>query len=241
MPSNIPHSDSAGRDPRAGRVGSGEGRHAVLVWDLPLRVFHWLLAVLVAAAYFTWRFNWMAWHAWCGQAVLALVLFRLVWGVVGSDTARFSRFLAAPSAAIRHLARVFRREPDTQCGHNPAGGWMVLLLLLLLLGQSVSGVIVNNDVANDGPLTAWMPASVANLLTDMHGYLWDALLAAIVLHLLAIGLYAALKGQNLVLPMVTGVKSLPASQPQPRIAGIAAAFLVFCLSVGAAALIAGLA
>lgn len=241
MPSNIPHSDSTGRDPRAGRAGSGEGRRAVLVWDLPLRVFHWLLAVLVAAAYFTWRFDWMAWHAWCGQAVLALVLFRLAWGVMGSDTARFSRFLAAPGAALRHLAHLLRREPDTQCGHNPAGGWMVVVLLLLLLGQSLSGVIVNNDVADDGPLTALMPAWLANLFTSMHVYVWDALLAAIVLHLLAIGLYAALKGQNLVRPMITGVKSLPASQSQPRIAGIAAALVVFCLSAGAAALIAGLA
>ena len=117
----------------------------VIVWDLPTRAFHWLTVALVAGAYVTWRFNWMDWHAWCGDALLALLLFRLVWGFVGSDTARFARFLASPRAATHHIARLFTREPDTQVGHNPAGGWMVLLLLALLLGQTLTGVVDNND------------------------------------------------------------------------------------------------
>ncbi len=130
----------------------------VIVWDLPTRAFHWLTVALVAAAYATWRLNWMDWHAWCGDALLALLLFRLVWGFVGSDTARFARFLASPRAAAHHIARLFTREPDTQVGHNPAGGWMVLLLLALLLGQTLTGIVDNNDVADAGPLTDIMPA-----------------------------------------------------------------------------------
>jgi cytochrome b len=137
---------------------------------------------------------------------------------------------------MRHLAHLFRREPDTQCGHNPAGGWMVLLLLLLLLGQTLSGVILNNDVADNGPLTAIMPAWLANLITAMHVYLWDALLVAIGLHLAAIVAYAVLKKQNLVRPMIIGVKSLPASQPPPHIARIGAALLVLGISAVVAAL-----
>src|SRR5208282_4696133 len=96
----------------------------VRVWDLPVRLFHWLVVALVAAAYATWRLNWMGWHAGVGDALLALVLWRLLWGCFGSDTARFSRFLASPRATLHHLAHIRRREPDREAGHNPAGGWM---------------------------------------------------------------------------------------------------------------------
>jgi len=112
----------------------------VEVWDVPIRLCHWLIAVLVAAAYATWRLNWMEWHSRVGSLLLALVIFRLLWGVFGSDTARFSRFVAAPRTALRHLAQSLRREADRQVGHNPAGGWMVLLLLALLLAETLTGV-----------------------------------------------------------------------------------------------------
>jgi cytochrome b len=123
----------------------------VLVWDAPTRLFHWLVVALVVVAYATWRLNWLDWHASIGDVLLTLVLFRLLWGFFGSETTRFSRFLASPRAAARHLARVLRREPDHQVGHNPAGGWMALLLLALLLGETLSGLYVANDVADDGP------------------------------------------------------------------------------------------
>jgi cytochrome b len=208
------------------------------VWDLPTRLFHWLTVALVLAAYVTWRLNWMDWHAGAGEALLALLLFRLVWGVVGSDTARFARFVRSPRSAARHLARLFHREPDEQAGHNPAGGWMVLLLLALLAGETLSGIIVNNDVADEGPLTEIMPAWLANLVTDLHQLLWDALLAAIALHVAAIGIYAAVKGQHLLGPMLTGRKRLPATLPPPRLASPARACGVFAGSAIAAALLA---
>ena len=104
----------------------GTAPRIVLVWDIPIRVFHWLIVALVAAAYATWRLNWMVWHGWVGDALLTLLLFRLLWGFFGGETARFSRFLTSPRIAFRHLKYAFRREPDRQVGHNPAGGWMVL-------------------------------------------------------------------------------------------------------------------
>ncbi len=106
----------------------------IVVWDVPTRLFHWLTVILVAAAYATWRVNWMDWHAYAGYALLALVVFRLLWGFFGSETARFARFLAAPRRAAGHLAQLLQREPDRQVGHNPAGGWMVLLLLAAFVG-----------------------------------------------------------------------------------------------------------
>lgn len=210
----------------------------VRVWDLPTRLFHWVTVVLVVAAYVTWRLNSMDAHAEVGEGLLALLLFRLAWGVVGSDTARFVRFVHSPRAAMRHLARLFRREPDEQIGHNPAGGWMVLLLLALLLGETLTGIIVNNDVADEGPLTELMPAWLANLVTDLHQAFWYALLAAIVLHLAAIAIYAVVKGHDLLRPMLTGRKHLAATAAPPCLVSVARACGVLAASAVAAALLA---
>lgn len=215
-----------------------DAARTVLVWDLPTRLFHWLTVVLVAAAYITWRLDWMDWHLLAGKVLLALLLFRLTWGVVGSETARFASFLAFPRAAAQHLARIFRREPDEQIGHNPAGGWMVLLLLALLLGEVLTGILDNNDVADEGPLTEVIPAWGLNLVTDLHALLWDALLAAVALHLAAIAIYAMAKGHHLLRPMLTGRKQLPARSIPPRVASSARALLVLGGSAVAAALLA---
>jgi cytochrome b len=191
----------------------------IVIWDAATRLFHWLTALLVLTAYVTWRLNWMVWHAWAGYGVLALVLFRILWGFFGSATARFSQFLSSPGAAMGHVTHLFRREPDRQAGHNPAGGWMVLLLLALLLGETLTGVYVNNDVAIEGPFTEVVSAGVANLITDLHEIFWQVLLAAIALHVLAVFAYWAAKDQNLFLPMITGRKSLPADVAAPEMRG----------------------
>jgi cytochrome b len=222
---------------RARPGGTSSTERKVFVWDAPTRLFHWLVVALVVAAYATLRLNWMDWHAWVGDAVLTLLLFRLLWGFFGSETAQFSRFLAAPRVAARQLAHLLRREPDRQAGHNPAGGWMVLLLLALLLGETLTGIYVANDVADDGPLTKWVPAPVANAITALHSIFWNALLAAVALHVLAILVYAVAKRHNLLRPMITGWKILPESVPQPHMAGpVRAAFLLACSALAAAAL-----
>lgn len=210
----------------------------VFVWDVPTRLFHWLTAVLLLVAYLTWRFEWMDWHAWSGDALLTLVIFRVLWGFFGSDTARFANFIAWPRAALNHLSRAFRREPDRQVGHNPAGGLMVLLLVALLLGETLSGLYVNNDVVDEGPLTEFVAAPVANAITALHWMIWDALLAAVALHLLAILAYALAKGQNLLTPMITGKKTMPASVAQPRMTSVIRAGFLLALSALAAALLA---
>ncbi len=209
----------------------------IRVWDLPIRLFHWTTVALVIVAYLTWRLNWMDWHVRAGEALLALVLFRILWGIAGSETARFAGLLASPREAARHLAHALRREPDRQVGHNPAGGWMVLLFLALLLAETLTGLYVNNDVSDEGPFTELAPAAVANAITALHGILWDALLAAIALHLVAILTYALAKGHNLVQPMITGGKVLPAAVPQPRMASAVRALLLsVCSALAAAAL-----
>src|SRR3984957_9335007 len=215
----------------------GTAPRIVLVWDIPIRVFHWLIVVLVAAAYATWRLNWMVWHGRGGDALLTLLLFRLLWGFFGGETARFSRFLTSPRTAAQHLRYALVREPDRQIGHNPAGGWMVLQLLLLLLAETLTGLYVANDIADVGPLTEFVPAPAANAIEASHAILWDVLLAAIVLHVLAIAGYAALRGQNLLRPMITGRKVWPASLGAPRIAGPARAVLLLADCSAAAAIL----
>jgi cytochrome b len=212
--------------------------HVVRVWDVPIRLFHWLIVALVAAAYATWRLNWMDWHGWIGDLVLALVLFRLLWGFFGSETARFSHFLTSPRIAREHLKYAFLREPDRQVGHNPAGGWMVVLLLTLLLAEALTGIYVANDIADVGPLTAIMPAAAANAIDASHAILWDVLLAAIAVHVLAIVGYAAVKGQDLVLPLITGTKALPEPVTQPRMASPTRAAVLFAGGAAAAIIIA---
>lgn len=214
----------------------------VRVWDGPTRLFHWAIVLLIAAAYVCWRLDWIDWHQRVGEAVLALVCFRLLWGWFGSETSRFSHFCASPAVALRHLRELLHREPDRQVGHNPAGGWMVLLLLALLLGETLTGVFVAYDVADEGPLTEHTPAVLANAISALHSLLWDALLAAVALHLLAVLTYAVAKGQNLAGPMITGFKRLPAGTPAPRVAApwrawmlagcgaLTAAFIVWLLS-----------
>jgi cytochrome b len=213
---------------------------AVLVWDAPTRLFHWLVAVLVAAAYATWRLNLMVWHGRVGDVLLALLLFRLLWGFFGSETARFSRFLTSPWTAVQHMRYALLREPDHQVGHNPAGGWVVALLLALLLAETLTGLYVANDIADEGPLTEIVPAWAANAISAAHAILWDVLFGLIVLHVLAIAAYAAVKGQNLLLPMITGTKVLPASVPTPRMSSYARATLLLAGSAAAAAILANL-
>jgi len=180
----------------------------------------------------------MDWHVIAGEALLALVVFRLIWGLVGSETARFARFLAAPSAAARHLARFFHREPDVQIGHNPAGGWMVVVLLALLLGETLSGIVVYNDVsAATGPLSEVMPESVENLMTNLHALLWQALIAAVLLHVAAIATYGVAKGHRLTQAMFSGRKQLPAASASPRIASFPLALFVLGCSIAVAVLI----
>lgn len=213
---------------------------AVLVWDAPTRLFHWFVTVLVAVAYATWRLNWMVWHARTGEILLALLLFRLLWGFFGSETARFSRFLTSPRRAMQHIGYALLREPDRQVGHNPAGGWMVVSLLALLLAETLTGLYVANDIADEGPLTEIVPAPIANAISAAHAILWDALLVLIVLHVLAIVVYAAVKGQNLLRPMITGTKVLPTSVPAPQMSNYARAALLLAGSAAAAAILATL-
>jgi cytochrome b len=203
----------------------------VKVWDAWIRLVHWGIVSLVVISWVAMETGNVEAHYVSGYAVLTLLLFRLAWGVAGSDTARFARFLRSPAAAFRHLAQFRRREPDTEIGHNAAGGWMVLVLLGLLLVQAGSGLFANHEPGMSydahGPLALRVSDATSAWLTGVHHLTFNLVLAAAGLHVLAVAAYLVLKGQDLVGPMLTGFKSLPARLAPPRMGSpvLAASFL----------------
>ena len=203
------------------------------IWDIPTRLFHWAIVLLVLLSFVSVQAGWMQIHLLSGYSLLALLLFRVIWGFVGSETARFRQFLGSPAKALRHLRSIRQPAPDTQVGHNPAGGWMVLGMLLLGV-QIVSGLFNTEEYgkayAAAGPLVKFVSQEVASLAGDVHAINFYLLATLIVLHILAIGAYARLKKQNLVLPMITGVKRLPAATRQPRLVSPLRAALVLALA-----------
>jgi cytochrome b len=188
------------------------------VWDLPTRLFHWAIVLLVVASYISVQLGNMRLHFLSGYAVLTLLLFRLAWGFAGSDTSRFSRFLKSPATAFRHLAQFSRQEPDDEIGHNAAGGWMVLILLGLLGLQVGTGLFSHHRTDSYAPLAHLVSPAASDQISWLHSWGFYVLLAAIILHLAAILAYALVKRQNLVRPMITGRKRLLGNTRQPRMA-----------------------
>jgi cytochrome b len=208
------------------------------VWDLPTRVFHWLLVLLIPASYVSVKLNKMDIHMALGHTMLALLLFRWTWGAIGSDTARFARFLRSPANALRHLFRIGVREPDTQVGHNPAGGWMVLVMLALLSVQVGSGLCANDGGGAEGPLAKYVGDAWSDRLSLVHAISFKLILAAIGIHVLAILAYAVFKRQDLIRPMVSGKKRLPAATPAPRMASPLLALTILVVAAAVSAIVA---
>lgn len=200
------------------------------IWDLPTRLFHWILVVLLLTSWLSAELGWMRLHVVSGLTVLTFLLFRLIWGFIGSDTARFSHFLKSPVEAIHHLVRLARREPDTEVGHNAAGGWMVIVLLAILCVQVGTGLCANDDVLTEGPLARIVGKERSDWLTHIHVVNFTLIEIAVALHVLAIITYRVLKGHNLLLPMITGKKRLPGATRAPRMMHPILALIVFAFS-----------
>ena len=200
------------------------------IWDLPVRLFHWLLPILVITSYVSVKTDRMTLHMLSGYAMAALLIFRLVWGFIGSDTARFSHFVRSPLAAIRHASHMFRREPDNVIGHNEAGGLMVLGLLALLAVQVVTGLCANDDGETEGPLMKFISKGLSDQLSKVHDVNFKLIMIAVGLHILAVIAYAVFKGHNLVRPMITGRKRLPAATPAPRMVHPVAGLVVLAIA-----------
>ena len=208
----------------------------IRVWDAPTRLFHWAIVGLVSLSWLSESRGWMELHFLSGYSIITLLLFRVAWGFLGSETARFAHFLKSPAAALRHLTRLRRREPDTAVGHNAAGGWMVVLMLALLALQAATGLCANDDGDTEGPLFKYVGKARSDWLSHIHAVNFKLIQLAVVAHVGAIIAYAVLKRHDLVRPMITGRKPLPDGLTPPLQVSPVRAILLFAIALGAVGL-----
>jgi len=202
----------------------------VQVWDLPVRVFHWLLVAMLVFQYVTYQASKMTWHMYGGYVIIALVVFRIIWGLVGSTNARFWNFLYGPGAMLAYVKTLPSRQASRFAGHNPLGGWSVLLMLALLVVQGVTGLYANDDAMLEGPLVRLVSKEMSDTLTTIHRYNIYVLLAVAAVHVLAVLYYLSYKSENLVKAMFTGRKEVAPGQTAGRIAGTGLALVVMAVS-----------
>lgn len=189
----------------------------VRVWDAPTRLFHWLLALCFVGLLITSQVGGMAmeWHFRFGYGVLTLLLFRLLWGVLGGHWSLFSSFVVGPTGVLRYLQG--RGKPHDGVGHNPLGALSVLAMLLFLSLQVASGLMSDDEIAAAGPLTRFVSSAWVGTATYYHKDIGKLILLGLVaLHLAAIAFYYFRKKENLLKPMITGDKSLPLPVPSAR-------------------------
>lgn len=204
----------------------------VMVWDLPTRLFHWLLVAFVTTSFVTVEIggNAMQLHEWSGFVILSLLLFRVGWGFFGSRPSRFRDFVRGPRAVLSYARNLLRKESRPHFGHNPLGGWSILAMLLTLFVQAGTGLFANDDIMTEGPLYNWVSKATSDFITDIHEWNQGVIVALVAIHLFAILFYFFVKRENLVSPMITGVRSWSGTVEEPTgrtwaaavIAGIAA-------------------
>lgn len=182
----------------------------VRVWDAPTRIFHWLLALSIPAMWWTATTggSWLTWHKRLGLLVCALIIFRILWGFGGSQTARFSNFLQGKNGLQRYLKG--NMPEHEQPGHNPVGALSVLVLLGMVIAQLVTGLFApdNNTWLNPGYLNHLVSEATASTMYRIHLTLFWVLVGMIALHIVAVFAYLIIKKHNLIRPMITGFKTL---------------------------------
>lgn len=192
----------------------------IRLWDLPIRLVHWSFVVLLAALW------WSAevahdndLHKKFGYVMLALLVFRLLWGLVGSSTARFRQFVRGPRAVAGYLRNLRSADAQPIVGHNPLGGWSVMALLLLLILQVVVGLFAQDvDGIESGPLSYLVSYETADAARAVHQQIFNILLALVALHLAAVLFYRFVHRHDLVGPMVTGRKTFAGPVAEPTFA-----------------------
>ncbi len=208
----------------------------IRVWDLPTRIFHWALAAsfmgLLTTAFIAGEA--MVWHFRFGYTVLCLLLFRLVWGLIGGHWSRFASFIYSPGAVLDYVKG--RAPPQHRVGHNPMGAISVFALLFFLLAQVASGLVSDDEIATVGPLAKWVPNAVVRLATTYHADIGKLVLIALAsMHVGAILFYRLKKGDDLVAPMIHGNKqtgfAVPGARDDARSRLLAAAVFAMCTAL----------
>lgn len=185
------------------------------VWDLPVRIVHWAMAALLIVLVVTAKIGGAAmdWHVRAGETMLTLVLFRILWGFFGSRHARFSSFIRAPGTVIAYTRSLQRPAHPQFAGHNPLGGWMVLLLLCTLLVQASLGLFSNDDIATEGPLVRFISKDLSDAISSLHSRNAWVVIALATVHIGAALFYLIRFKENLIQPMIDGVKHVAGTLP----------------------------
>lgn len=184
-------------------------KQIIRIWDLPIRLFHWLLVLCIVISFVTVKIggNAMEFHALSGYCILTLIIFRVCWGLIGSFHARFINFVPSPKRLLQYLSG----KTSGGLGHNPLGALSVLALLTSVGVQAVTGLFANDDIAFEGPFAKYVSSSTVEMLTSIHYFNEKILIAVIALHLCAILYYQKFKGENLITPMLLGDKEIDPS------------------------------
>lgn len=207
----------------------------VRIWDLPVRIFHWALAACVVALVVTAKVggNAMEWHFRLGHVALALLVFRILWGVVGGRWSRFTAFVYSPARLVRYLRGASHAEDSI--GHSPLGALSVFGLLAVLIAQVATGLLSDDEIAFAGPLTRFVSSAVVGQATSYHKEIGQYLvIALVVLHLLAIAFYILVRRQRLVGPMVHGDKLLDGAVAPSRDDAVSRGLALAVLAVSSA-------
>ncbi len=199
----------------------------VIFWDLPTRLFHWLLVLIFAGLWYTGKQGLLDWHFILGYSMFGLLLFRLFWGLMGSHTARFRQLKLHPKSAIDYLHGLGDQEI---LGHNPMGSWSVITMLFLLSIQVIAGLCANDAIMDEGPLAKYVSSSLSDQLTEIHKLNFNILLGIISLHVLVVLYYQTIKRQPLINAMLSGQKSIPEHIPTPPVESTLRAFLAIFLA-----------
>lgn len=187
----------------------------IRIWDAPTRLFHWAVVGLLGFSWYTAETHRMDWHQLSGLTLAGLVIFRLLWGVIGSSTARFSQFVRGPRAVLAYI----RSGAHGAIGHNPLGAWSVVALLLLLCIQIGSGLFaVDVDGIESGPLSYLIDFDQGRLASEIHDVAFTALKVVVVLHILAVLFYLIFKRRNLIVPMFSGSQTPETPGTEPLVA-----------------------
>ncbi len=176
---------------------------SIKVWDGYIRFYHWAMVLLIGVLYFSADQGEMELHFIAGYSLLGLFLTRIIWGFVGSDTAKLTALLHSPKAVVNSFKKI-----SSYTGHNPAGSYMVLLFFTLLFVQLLSGLMTTDEILTDGPLVEYVATFWIELSGEIHRFNFDLLTIAMSVHILAILIYR-IKGKNLVKAMLTGFSSDP--------------------------------
>ena len=188
------------------------------VWDLPVRIMHWLLAIGIGVCWWTGIENELEYHLYSGYAILWIVLMRLYWGLVGSSTARFVNFVRGPKAILDYATTLHRRDTPHAHGHNALGAISIVVMLGLVLTVVVLGLFaVDVDGLYSGPLSSYVTFRQGRHIAHLHYDWFNILLWMIGLHLAAVLFYFLYKRQNLIGPMISGKRRGEASEPQLKI------------------------